>query len=135
MFSVDQYIPRKTEKTRKGQNIILENLTQIPIIGVFQQNKPKPAIFRIHHRHVTDLQIGTERPIMRSSLRTKAIAVCNDKIAKKGETVGLSFYAFFANRNDDPEQLMEAAEWRIKTHELDYFEKAVKIREMIISGA
>ncbi len=48
---------------------------------------------------------------MRSSLRAKAIAVCDEKIAKKGETVGLSFYAFFANKNDDPEQLMEAPEW------------------------
>lgn len=72
---------------------------------------------------------------MRLSLRTKAIAVCNDKIAQKGENVGLSFYAFFANKNDDPELLMEAAEWWIKTHKLDHFEKAVKIREMIVSGA
>ncbi|GLT07870.1 DUF6500 family protein [Sulfitobacter porphyrae] len=71
---------------------------------------------------------------MRATLRAKAIAVCSEKIAKKGETVGLSFYAFFANRNDDPELLMEAAEWWIRTHELDHFEKAVKIREMISSG-
>lgn len=71
---------------------------------------------------------------MRTNLRMKAIAVCNEKIAKKGETVGLSFYAFFANKNDDPELLMEAAEWWIKTHELDHFEKAVKIRDMISSG-
>ncbi|WP_417606735.1 DUF6500 family protein [Primorskyibacter flagellatus] len=71
---------------------------------------------------------------MRAILRNKAVAVCNDKIAKKGETVGLSFYAFFANRNNDPALLMEAAEWWIKTHELDHFEKAVKIRDMIISG-
>ncbi|CUH64751.1 hypothetical protein TG4357_01474 [Thalassovita gelatinovora] len=71
---------------------------------------------------------------MRSTLRAKAIAVCNEKVAKKGETVGLSFYAFFANKNDDPELLMEAAEWWIKIHELDHFEKAVKIRDMISSG-
>ena len=71
---------------------------------------------------------------MREILREKVIAVCNEKIAKKGETVGLSFYAFFANKNDDPELLMEAAEWWIKTHELDHFEKAVKIRDMISSG-
>lgn len=71
---------------------------------------------------------------MRESLREKAIAVCTSKIAKKGETVGLSFYAFFANRNDDPDLLMEAAEWWIKTHQLDHFEKAVKIRDMIRSG-
>ena len=48
--------------------------------------------------------------------------------------MGLSFYAFFANRNDDPDLLMEAAEWWIKTHALDHFERAVKIREMIKSG-
>ncbi len=72
---------------------------------------------------------------MRQSLRTKAIAVCNDKIAKKGELEGLSFYAFFAKRNDDPELLMEAAKWWIETHGLDHFEKAVKIRDMISSGA
>ncbi|MBV1867588.1 MAG: hypothetical protein KUG69_06740 [Marinosulfonomonas sp.] len=71
---------------------------------------------------------------MRASLRTKAILICDDKIAKKGQTVGLSFYAFFANKNHDPELLMEAAEWWIKTHALDHFEKAVKIREMIRSG-
>ena len=71
---------------------------------------------------------------MRASLRAKAISVCNAKIEQKGEGVGLSFYAFFANRNDDPDLLMEAAEWWIKTHALDHFEKAVKIREMIRSG-
>lgn len=71
---------------------------------------------------------------MRSSLRAKAIAICDEKIAKKGETVGLSFYAFFANKNDDPTLLMEAAEWWIKQHKLDHFEKAVKVRRMIAAG-
>ncbi len=71
---------------------------------------------------------------MKPSLRTKAIAVCDKKIAQKGETVGLSFYAFFANKNDNPELLMEAAEWWILTHKLDHFEKAVKIRSMIRAG-
>jgi hypothetical protein len=71
---------------------------------------------------------------MRASLRQKAIVVCDEKIAKKGETVGLSFYAFFANKNDNPDLLMEAAEWWIKTHELNHFVKAVKIRDMINSG-
>ena len=71
---------------------------------------------------------------MRPSLRQKAIAVCNEKIAKKGSTVGLSFYAFFANKNDNPALLMEAAEWWIKTHELDHFVKAVTIREMLEAG-
>jgi len=71
---------------------------------------------------------------MRQSLRDKIIAVCDKKIAQKGPNVGLSFYAFFANRNDAPETLMEAATWWIKTHELDHFEKATKIREMVSSG-
>ena len=71
---------------------------------------------------------------MRDSLRQKIIAVCNQKIVQKGETVGLSFYAFFANRNDNPAQLMEAARWWIETHQLDHFEKAVKIRQMVTAG-
>jgi len=68
---------------------------------------------------------------MRPSLRDKALAVCDAKIAQKGVGVGLSFYAFFANKNDDPELLMEAATWWIQTHRLDHFEKATKIRSMI----
>ncbi|WP_323784903.1 DUF6500 family protein [Thalassovita sp.] len=71
---------------------------------------------------------------MRPSLRQKAITICDEKIANKGDAVGLSFYAFFANRNDDPELLMEAATWWIETHRLNHFEKAAKIRDMIISG-
>ena len=71
---------------------------------------------------------------MRPDLRHKAIAVCDRKIGQKGENVGLSFYAFFANRNDDPDLLMEAATWWIKTHQLDHFEKAAKIHEMLHAG-
>ena len=57
--------------------------------------------------------------------------VCDAKITQKGEKVGLSFYAFFKNKNDDPQLLMEAAEWWIQTHKLDHFEKALKIRKMV----
>lgn len=71
---------------------------------------------------------------MRAALRQKAVAVCDAKIAQKGEGVGLSFYAFFANKNDDPAALMEVAEWWILTHRLDHFEKAVRIRSMIEAG-
>ncbi|WP_412050940.1 MULTISPECIES: DUF6500 family protein [unclassified Hoeflea] len=70
---------------------------------------------------------------MRASLQHKAIAVCDEKIARKGDGVGLSFYAFFSNKNDTPELLMEAATWWIATHKLDHFEKAVKIRDIIQS--
>lgn len=68
---------------------------------------------------------------MRDSLKQKIISVCDEKIAKKGSDVGLSFYAFFANKNDDPELLLEAAEWWIMTHKLDHFEKALKIKKMV----
>jgi hypothetical protein len=67
---------------------------------------------------------------VRESLRIKIIEVCEAKIAAKGPTVGLSFYAFFANKNDDPALLMEAATWWIRTHRLDHFEKAVKIKAL-----
>ncbi len=68
---------------------------------------------------------------MRPSLKAKIIEVCNKKIASKGDNVGISFYAFFKNKNDDPELLMEAAKWWIMTHKLDHFEKAVTIKAMI----
>ena len=68
---------------------------------------------------------------MRAELKAKIVQVCDEKIAKKGSNVGLSFYAFFANKNDEPEMLMQAAEWWIKAHQLDHFEKAVKIKKMI----
>lgn len=64
-------------------------------------------------------------------LKEKIIQICDEKIAKKGETVGLSFYAFFANKNDDPESLMQIATWWIQTHQLDHFEKATKIKQLI----
>ncbi|MFT5705303.1 MAG: hypothetical protein ACI8SK_001258 [Shewanella sp.] len=70
---------------------------------------------------------------MREELRTKFIDVCNKKIETKGDNVGLSFYAFFANKNDNPELLMEAATWWIQIHKLDHFVKAHKIREMILN--
>ncbi|WP_286937018.1 MULTISPECIES: DUF6500 family protein [unclassified Pseudoalteromonas] len=71
---------------------------------------------------------------MQEELKAKIIAVCDKKIAAKGENVGLSFYAFFANKNTDPELLLQAATWWIHTHKLDHFEKAIKIKQMIIEG-
>ncbi len=68
---------------------------------------------------------------MRQELREKIINICTRKINEKGSSVGVSFYAFFANKNDDPEALMEAATWWIETHQLNHFEKAQKIKEMI----
>lgn len=68
---------------------------------------------------------------MQEKLRRKIIAVCEQKIAQKGANVGLSFYAFFANKNDDPALLMEAATWWIQTHQLDHFEKAEKIKQLV----
>jgi len=68
---------------------------------------------------------------MNKIIREKIIEVCNKKIEQKGANVGLSFYAFFANKNDNPKLLMEVAEWWILQHELDHFEKAAKIKEMV----
>jgi len=69
---------------------------------------------------------------MNNILKERIIAVCNEKINKKGQNVGLSFYAFFKNKNDNPELLLEAAIWWIKTYKLDHFEKAVKVKELVL---
>ncbi len=68
---------------------------------------------------------------MNQNLKNRIIEICNQKIEKKGINVGLSFYAFFANKNDNPVELMKVATWWIKTKQLNHFEKAIKIRKMI----
>ncbi|OAN11628.1 hypothetical protein A3K86_22190 [Photobacterium jeanii] len=68
---------------------------------------------------------------MNIAMRNKIIEVCQSKIAKKGDNVGVSFYAFFANKNDKPNELMEVATWWIQTHQLDHFEKAHKIIKLV----
>ena len=75
--------------------------------------------------------MNDKKSLIRPELQHKILDVCARKIAQKGPQVGLSFYAFFANKNDDPELLMEAAEWWIKTHQFDHFEKATKIRAVV----
>jgi hypothetical protein len=64
-------------------------------------------------------------------LKAKILEVCDKKIAEKGPNVGVSFYAFFENKNKHPELLMEAATWWIQEHKLDHFEKATKIKNMV----
>ena len=71
---------------------------------------------------------------MRSTLRQKIIKICDQKLLAKGDNVGVSFYAFFANKNDTPELLMEAATWWIQTHKLDHFVKAKIIKDMVQKG-
>jgi len=68
---------------------------------------------------------------MNTDIRNKIIEVCDSKIASKGENVGLSFYAFFKNKNDNPELLLEVAKWWILENKLNHFEKAVKIKELV----
>ena len=70
---------------------------------------------------------------MRTELRNRIIEVCDKKIAAKGDEVGLSFYAFFANKNNEPELLMEVASWWIQTHQLDHFVKARIIKDMMLA--
>lgn len=65
-------------------------------------------------------------------LKHKILAICDEKMQQKGNDVGLSFYAFFKNKNDDPECLMQVAHWWIMTHQLDHFEKAIKIKALIL---
>lgn len=68
---------------------------------------------------------------MNAAIKAKISKVCDAKIAAKGTNVGLSFYAFFANKNDNPELLMEVATWWIQEHKLNHFEKAAKIKKLI----
>ena len=68
---------------------------------------------------------------MNTEIKTKMIKICEQKIVSKDENIGLSFYAFFANKNDDPETLMQVATWWIQTHRLDHFEKALKIKHLV----
>lgn len=68
---------------------------------------------------------------MTDEFKTYMIKICEDKIQTKGTNVGLSFYVFFANKNDHPELLMEVARWWILTNKLDHFEKATKIKELL----
>jgi len=68
---------------------------------------------------------------MNNTIKHKIIEICTKKIEQKGQGVGLSFYAFFANKNDNPKQLLEVANWWIIKHKLDHFEKAVKIRDIV----
>ena len=71
---------------------------------------------------------------MKQILRDRIVAICDKKIAAKGDNVGVSFYAFFANKNDDPKSLMQVATWWIETHQLDHFVKAGKVRQLIEAG-
>ena len=71
---------------------------------------------------------------MKQILRDRIVAICDKKIAAKGDNVGVSFYAFFANKNDDPKSLMQVATWWIETHQLDHFVKAGKVKQLIEAG-
>jgi hypothetical protein len=68
---------------------------------------------------------------MNTIIKNKIIKICKEKIDQKGNEVGLSFYAFFKNKNENPELLMEVATWWISKHKLDHFEKASKIKSLI----
>ena len=68
---------------------------------------------------------------MNIELKNRILDICNRKIKSKGDNVGLSFYAFFENKNTNPKLLMEAAEWWILENKFDHFEKASKIKKTI----
>ncbi|OIQ38567.1 MAG: hypothetical protein BM563_05915 [Bacteroidetes bacterium MedPE-SWsnd-G1] len=68
---------------------------------------------------------------MDKTICERIIAICDAKIDKKGDGVGVSFYAFFENKNNNPEALFKVAKWWIKKEKLDHFEKAVKIKKLV----
>jgi len=68
---------------------------------------------------------------MKESMKKKIIEVCNKKIESKGIKVGLSFYAFFKNKNDNPKELIQIAKWWIEENKFDHFEKAIKIKKLV----
>lgn len=68
---------------------------------------------------------------MPDAMTQKMLEICDQKISQKGQDVGLSFYAFFKNKNTDPDLLLKVASWWIKTHQLDHFEKALKIKKLL----
>lgn len=70
---------------------------------------------------------------MTPEMKEKIIQVCDTKIAAKGSDVGLSFYAFFKNKNDNPDVLFEVAKWWIMTMKFDHFEKATKVKRCIMA--
>ncbi len=71
---------------------------------------------------------------MSSSSKQKIIEACDRNIAAKGSNVGLPFYEFFSNKNSQPEALMEVANWWIMEQRLDHFEKAEKIKQLVMAG-
>ena len=78
-----------------------------------------------------DLDLVGNAKSMNNSLQKTIIRICDEKIAQKGETVGLSFYAFFSNKNTDSDSLMQVATWWIREQKLDHFEKATKIKQLV----
>lgn len=68
---------------------------------------------------------------MNEDIKQKIIYICEQKMAQKWENVGLSFYAFFENKNTNPSLLMSVATWWIQEMKFDHFEKAVKIKSVI----
>ena len=74
----------------------------------------------------------TQKTKLDSKLKQKIIQICENKIRQKGDNVGISFFAFFANANDDLDTLMQVATWWIQTYQLDHFEKAIKIKQLIL---
>ena len=53
-----------------------------------------------------------------------------NKVVLKELNVGLSFYAFLANKNDNSELLMQAA--RVDSpNKLDHFGEVIKIKDLV----
>ena len=81
-------------------------------------------------KHVQVIKDGNKKT-MNEEIKQHIIKICKEKIEKKWENVWLSFYAFFKNKNDNPELLMNVATWWIQENKLDHFEKATKIMALL----
>lgn len=71
---------------------------------------------------------------MKPDFIKKMIEICEQKIQQKWNNVWLSFYVFFNNKNTDPDLLIIVASRWIKEHKLDHFEKATKIKNILLQS-
>lgn len=53
------------------------------------------------------------------------------QIKAKWDTVNISFYYFYDNKNKQNAEVMQVATWWIEKHDLPHFVKATKILELI----
>lgn len=66
-------------------------------------------------------------------LKIKSFKFVVKKLKQKGQKLAFLFMRSFQIGNDTPELLMEVAKWWITINQFDHFEKAAKIKQMIMA--